>query len=158
MTDELTYHGPDFRTRPPVRVMLRGIPFMLTKCEELVDGRWEGFITLRIAKPQPVADPPAHTCGPDLPKLESLDGLPLTASELGAARKTGMHYTGLRCWCGVDHPAPDHYARLKGEGYCDNCWGDGLVATVGRPEGDGLETCTRCGGSGRLAPPPGRLV
>lgn len=42
-----TYHSPDFRTYAPETVTEPdGTAVVLQLCEELVEGRWEGFIAI----------------------------------------------------------------------------------------------------------------
>ncbi len=41
-----TYHSPDFRTYAPETVVEDGKVIVLQLCEEWVEGRWEGFISI----------------------------------------------------------------------------------------------------------------
>ncbi len=56
-----TYHEPTFRTWPPESVTRRDGTMMTTiVCEDLVDGRWEPFCSIREHRPprQPAASAP----------------------------------------------------------------------------------------------------
>lgn len=46
-----TYSSPDFRTYAPEAVVEHGKVVVLQLCEELVEGRWEGFISILRERP-----------------------------------------------------------------------------------------------------------
>jgi hypothetical protein len=46
-----TYSCPDFRTYAPETVVEDGKVVVLQLCEELVEGRWEGFISILCERP-----------------------------------------------------------------------------------------------------------
>jgi hypothetical protein len=41
------YQDGEFRRYPAKRTIHAGKPYLICRCEELVGGRWEGFITIR---------------------------------------------------------------------------------------------------------------
>jgi hypothetical protein len=52
MTARPAFESADFRTEAEVLTIHRGQPYYVTTCYELIEGRWEGFVSMR---PAPVA-------------------------------------------------------------------------------------------------------
>ena len=47
MSEQPTYHSPDFRTYPPERLKGDGGKILTMQlCEELIEGRWEAFYSV----------------------------------------------------------------------------------------------------------------
>ena len=44
---QLRISGPEFRATPWRPTIIDGEAWEMSECHELVDGRWEGFVTLR---------------------------------------------------------------------------------------------------------------
>lgn len=53
----------------------------------------------------------------------TITGTPITASELGAARKLGVHYKGITCWCGENHGEHEKQEQW-------GCSGDGEIRKI----------------------------
>lgn len=40
---------PDFRAEPATLTWVKGKRYWMRECAELVDGKWEGFVSMRLA-------------------------------------------------------------------------------------------------------------